>query len=42
MSNVRKRVKSETKSTMQSLNGGLEKIEQEYELVFKVKKSHSF
>lgn len=42
ISNVRKRVKSETQSTMKSLNGGIEKIEQDYELVFKVKKSHLY
>ena len=42
ISSVRKRVKSETQSTMKSLSGGFDKIEQEYELVFKVKKSHLY
>lgn len=40
MSNLKNRVKSETKKTMSSLSGGIEKMEQDYELVFKVKKSH--
>ena len=42
ISNVRKRVQSEAQNTMKSLNGGIEKMEQEYELVFKVKKSHLY
>ncbi|NEN25441.1 hypothetical protein G3O08_18275 [Cryomorpha ignava] len=37
---LKDRVKSGTKKTMNSLNGGIEKMEQDYELVFKVKKSH--
>ena len=34
------RVKTGTKKTMSSLSGGIEKMEQDYELVFKAKKSH--
>jgi len=42
INDVKKHVKSETKSTIKSLNGSIEKIERDYELVFKVKKSHLY
>ncbi len=40
ISSIKSRVRSETKKTMSSLNSGIEKVENDYELVFKVRKSH--
>ncbi len=40
ISSLKDRMKSETKKTIDSFNGGFEKMENNYELVFKVKPKH--